>query len=134
MYTKDFIEYLQKERKMSPNTLEAYSRDVREFIAFEGSRSMTDITETSGTEIVAFLHELKISGKSAATVNRKLASLRAFFNYLIEAGLMKENPTTAIRSPKIDRKNLEYLTIEEVDRLLSVPDDSIKGIRDRAIL
>ena len=47
---------------------------------------------------------------------------------------MKENPTTAIRSPKIDRKNLEYLTIEEVDRLLSVPDDSIKGIRDRAIL
>ena len=119
---------------MSPNTLEAYSRDVREFIAFEGSRSMTDITETSGTEIVAFLHELKISGKSAATVNRKLASLRAFFNYLIEAGLMKENPTTAIRSPKIDRKNLEYLTIEEVDRLLSVPDDSIKGIRDRAIL
>ena len=63
MYTKDFIEYLQKERKMSPNTLEAYSRDVREFIAFEGSRSMTDITETSGTEIVAFLHELKISGK-----------------------------------------------------------------------
>ena len=119
---------------MSPNTLEAYSRDVREFIAFEGSRSMTDITETSGTEIVAFLHELKISGKSVATVNRKLASLRAFFNYLIEAGLMKENPTTAIRSPKIDRKNLEYLTIEEVDRLLSVPDDSIKGIRDRAIL
>ena len=134
MYTKDFIEYLQKERKMSPNTLEAYSRDVREFIAFEGSRSMTDITETSGTEIVAFLHELKISGKSAATVNRKLASLRAFFNYLIEAGLMKDNPTTAIRSPRIDRKNLEYLTIEEVDRLLSVPDDSIKGIRDRAIL
>ena len=119
---------------MSPNTLEAYSRDVREFIAFEGSRSMTDITETSGTEIVAFLHELKISGKSAATVNRKLASLRAFFNYLIEAGLMKDNPTTAIRSPRIDRKNLEYLTIEEVDRLLSVPDDSIKGIRDRAIL
>ena len=119
---------------MSPNTLEAYSRDVREFIAFEGSRSITDITETSGTEIVAFLHELKISGKSAATVNRKLASLRAFFNYLIEAGLMKDNPTTAIRSPRIDRKNLEYLTIEEVDRLLSVPDDSIKGIRDRAIL
>ena len=47
---------------------------------------------------------------------------------------MKDNPTTAIRSPRIDRKNLEYLTIEEVDRLLSVPDDSIKGIRDRAIL
>ena len=41
MYTKDFIEYLQKERKMSKNTLEAYSRDVLEFVAFEGSRSMS---------------------------------------------------------------------------------------------
>ena len=68
MYTKDFMEYLQKERKMSKNTLEAYNRDVLEFMAFEGSRGMTDILNTSSTEIVAFLHNLKISGKSAATV------------------------------------------------------------------
>lgn len=134
MYTKDFIEYLQKERKMSPNTLEAYSRDVMEFIAFEGSRGLTDLTETTGTEIIAFLHELKMSGKSAATVNRKLASIRAFFNYMIEVNLMKDNPTSNIKSPKIERKTLEYLEIEEVNSLLAVPDDSVKGIRDRAIL
>lgn len=134
MYTKDFIEYLQKERKMAKNTLEAYNRDVLEFVAFEGTRGLTDIAGTSSTEIVAFLHSLRISGKSAATVNRKLASIRAFFNYLIETGLMKENPTANIKSPKIERKELEYLEIEEVDRLLAVPDDSVKGIRDRAIL
>ena len=134
MYTKDFIEYLQKERKMSKNTLEAYNRDVLEFVAFEGARGMTDLPETSSTEIVAFLHNLKLSGKSAATVNRKLASIRAFFNYLIEAGLMKENPTANIKSPKIERKKLEYLEIEEIDKLLAIPDDSVKGIRDRAIL
>ena len=134
MYTKDFMEYLQKERKMSKNTLEAYNRDVLEFMAFEGSRGMTDILNTSSTEIVAFLHNLKISGKSAATVNRKLASVRAFFNYLIEAGLIKVNPTANIKSPKIERKKLDSLEIEEIDRLLAVPDDSVKGIRDRAIL
>lgn len=134
MYTQDFVEYLQKERKMSKNTLEAYKRDVQEFIAFEGTRGMTDIPETSSTEIVAFLHELKISGKSAATVNRKLASVRAFFNFLINSGLMQNNPTADIRSPKIERKELEYLTIAEIDRLLSTPDDSVRGIRDRAIL
>lgn len=119
---------------MSPNTLEAYSRDVMEFIAFEGSRGLTDLTETTGTEIIAFLHELKMSGKSAATVNRKLASIRAFFNYMIEVNLMKDNPTSNIKSPKIERKTLEYLEIEEVNSLLAVPDDSVKGIRDRAIL
>lgn len=134
MYTKDFVEYLQKERKMAPNTLEAYSRDVMEFVAFEGSRGLTDLTETSGTEIIAFLHELKMSGKSAATVNRKLASIRAFFNYMIEVNLMKDNPTSNIKSPKIEKKTLEYLEIEEVNSLLAVPDESVKGIRDRAIL
>ena len=118
MYTKDFMEYLQKERKMSKNTLEAYNRDVLEFMAFEGSRGMTDILNTSSTEIVAFLHNLKISGKSAATVNRKLASVRAFFNYLIEAGLIKVNPTANIKSPKIERKKLDYLEIEEIDRAI----------------
>ena len=134
MYTKDFIEYLQKERKMAKNTLEAYNRDVLEFVAFEGARGLTDLVETSSTEIVAFLHSLRISGKSAATVNRKLASIRAFCNYLVETGLMKENPTANIKSPKIERKELEYLEIDEVDRLLAIPDDSVKGIRDRAIL
>ncbi|MDO5414988.1 MAG: site-specific tyrosine recombinase [Bacillota bacterium] len=134
MYTKDFIEYLQKERRMSKNTLEAYKRDVQEFIAFEGGRGMTDLLDTSSTEIVAFLHNLKINGKSAATVNRKLASVRAFFNFLINSGLIQNNPTVDIKSPKIERRELEYLTIEEVDKLLSVPDDSVRGIRDRAIL
>ena len=134
MYTKDFIEYLQKERRMSKNTLEAYKRDVQEFIAFEGCRGMTDLLDTSSTEIVAFLHNLKINGKSAATVNRKLASVRAFFNFLINSGLIQNNPTVDIKSPKIERRELEYLTIEEVDKLLAVPDDSVRGVRDRAIL
>ena len=119
---------------MSKNTLEAYKRDVQEFIAFEGGRGMTDLLDTSSTEIVAFLHNLKINGKSAATVNRKLASVRAFFNFLINSGLIQNNPTVDIKSPKIERRELEYLTIEEVDRLLAVPDDSVRGVRDRAIL
>lgn len=134
MYTKDFIEYLQRERRMSKNTLEAYKRDVQEFVAFEDSRGMTNLLETSSTEIVAFLHNLKISGKSAATVNRKLASVRAFYNFLMNSGLVSSNPTVDIKSPKIERKELEYLTLEEVDKLLETPDDSIRGIRDKAIL
>ena len=134
MYTKAFMEYLRDEKKMSENTLEAYHRDVLEFVAFEGIRGNTELLETSSTEIVAFLHELKSAGKSAATVNRKLASVRAFFNYLIQEGLMHTNPTANIKSPKIERKQLEYLEIEEIDRLLAAPDDSVKGIRDRAIL
>lgn len=134
MYTAAFTTYLKKEKKMSENTLEAYGRDINEFIDFEISRGMTDITESSTTEIVAFLHLLKSNGKSAATVNRKLASVRAFYNFLITEGKVQNNPTANIKSPKIERKNLEFLELGEVDKLLDAPDNSIKGVRDRAIL
>ena len=134
MYIDEFAEYLKNERKMSPNTLEAYNRDISEFVSFEGSRGMNDILETSSTEIVAFLHYLKSEGKSAATVNRKLASIRAFFNFLIKEGMIQSNPTADIKSPKIEKKKLEFLEISEIDKLLSAPDDSIRGLRDRAIL
>lgn len=134
MYTKDFIEYLKREKRMSENTMAAYSRDVAEFMGFEGARGMTDLQNVSSTEIIAFLHNLKNLGKSASTVNRKLASLRAFFNYLIHEGLMSTNPTIGLKSPRIDRKELEYLELAEIDKLLSMPDESPKGVRDRAIL
>ncbi|MBP3384849.1 MAG: tyrosine recombinase XerD [Firmicutes bacterium] len=134
MYIDGFFEYLKTERKMSKNTLEAYKRDVIEFAEFEKSRKITDLRETQGTEVVAFLLQLKNDGKSAATVNRKLASIRAFYNYLRINDQVTANPTQNIRSPRIERKAIEYLTLEEVDRLLSVPDDSLIGQRDRAML
>jgi len=134
MYTDDFVTYLQKEKKMSMNTLEAYHRDLLEFVAFEGARGYTDLTETSSTEIVAFLHHLKQDGRSTSTINRKLASVRAFFKYLIDIGLMQSNPTANIKSSKIERKELEFLTLQEIDQLLSAPDNSVRGIRDRALL
>ncbi|MBR0127772.1 MAG: tyrosine recombinase XerD [Firmicutes bacterium] len=134
MYIEEFVAYLQKEKRMSKNTLEAYKRDVLGLIAFLESRGSHNVLETSSTDIVAYLHNLKGMGKSAATVNRKLASLRSFFNYLMKTGLVKENPTAGIKSPKIEHKELEFLSIEEIDKLLDTPDDTLKGRRDKAIL
>ena len=129
-----FFEYLQTEKKMSKNTLEAYKRDVIQFSEFEAARDIADLRQTPGTEVVAFLLQLKNDGKSAATVNRKLASIRALYNYLQQKKEITENPTNNIKSPRIERKTIEYLTLEEVDRLLAVPDDSLIGKRDRGIL
>ena len=134
MYTERFISYLEKEKKMARNSQEAYKRDVLEFIDFERSRGLDNGLETSSTEIVAYLHNLKSTGKSSATVNRKLASVRAFFNYLAGEGLVQENPTMGIKSPRIERKEIEYLSLEEIDILLETPDNSLKGRRDKAIL
>ncbi len=125
---------MKKEKKMAKNTLEAYQRDVLEFSRFEEERGISDLRQTQGTEVVAFLLKLKNEGKSAATVNRKLASIRSFFHYLQARKEISVNPALNIKSPKIQRKTLEYLTVEEIDKLLSLPDDSLRGIRDRAML
>ena len=59
MYTEEFVAYLQKEKRMSKNTLEAYKRDVLGLIAFLESRGKHNVLETSSTDIVAYLHNLK---------------------------------------------------------------------------
>lgn len=133
-YLNDFIDYLSLEKKMALNSLEAYKRDVLEFAEIIRQKQNLPLSEASNTEVVAYLLKLKNDGKSAATVNRKVASLRAFYNYLTSRKIISNNPTVNIKSPKIERKNIEYLTIEEIDNLLGTPDRSVKGLRDKAIL
>ena len=130
----DFIVYLEQEKKTSKNTVEAYKRDMIAFESFLADRGVTAITDASNADVAAYMMGLKEAGKSKATMNRKLSSIRACYRYLLKNGLVKVNPTEDIRSPRVERKELEYLTIEEVEKLLEAPDDSVKGLRDRAML
>ncbi len=134
MYTEAFTEHLRNEKKMAANSLAAYTKDVKAFLSFEEKRGIIDIREISSTEIIAYLHCLKDEGKSASTVNRKMASVRAYFTFLTQIGVITDNPTINIRAPKIEKKIPEYLSIEEIERLMECPGKSMKGVRDRAIL
>ena len=132
MITEDFIEYLKKVKKMSPNTVEAYKRDIDAFSRFLGERGKS-LESATNTDVVAYLMDLKADGKSKSTVNRKLASLRIFYRYLLSMKKIFEDPTEEIKSPKIARKDIDYLSYEDVIKLLEEPDNSIKGKRDRAL-
>jgi integrase/recombinase XerD len=134
MYLDGFVEYLRTEKRRSGNTQEAYKRDYLHFEEFARSKGIYDLKDVSNTEIVSYLFRLKDEGKSAATVNRKLASLRALYTYLKQEGIVDRNPTEGIKSPRVGRKEIEYLSVEEVEHLLSIPDEHAKGRRDKAIL
>ena len=134
MNVKEFESYLLNVKKMAGNTVEAYKRDVIHFSSFVAERGIDQIEEATNTEVVAYLMRLKQEGKAKATVNRKLASIRTYYNYLLDQGRISHNPATDIKSPKIERKGIVYLTTEEINRLMEVPDLSAKGVRDRAIL
>lgn len=129
-----FITYLQKEKKTSTNTCDAYTRDLTAFQAYLLERGVPDADKAGGADVAAYMMALKNEGRSKATVNRKLSSIRSYYKYLQRQGTIKENPAETIKTPRIEKKQLKYLTIEEVERLLETPDDSVKGIRDKAIL
>lgn len=134
MEINDFLIYIQKTKRVSENTVSAYKQDLVAFKKFLRENKIMDFSQATNTQVVAYLMELKSTGKSKATVNRKLASIRAFYRFLIKANRIKENPTEGIKSPKISRKGISFLSIEEIELLLGKPDDSIKGKRDRAML
>lgn len=133
MYIDQFIFYLKNEKKMSQNSLAAYKRDVLDFEKYCNENGKDNILDVTNADIVSYLLALKEDGKSAATVNRKLASIRSLYKYFNEKGMINTNPTANIKSPRVERKEISYLTVEEVDKLLSAPDNTLKGKRDRAI-
>ncbi len=133
-YLLEFTEYLESEKAMSRNSMLAYGRDIKDFLSFLVGKKIADPCEVTETEIIAYLFSQKANGRSAATVNRKLVSLRTYYCYLNMYKNMNGDPTRGIKPPKIERKKMEYLTIDEIEQLLSNPDESIKGCRDKALL
>ena len=133
-YEQEFEKYLEKEKGTSRSTASAYIGDIREFCRFmEESRGKTG--ETAGNaDVAAFLRELKEAGRSGATVNRKLASVRAYYAFLRAEGKSSEDPTAGLKAPKQQRKDVEFLSVEEVNKLLEPPGEDARGIRDRALL
>lgn len=134
MRLDEFIDYLRYERKKSENTIEAYKRDLKGFFDFLKNQGLNNPDDTTKTDIVAYLIDLKGQDRAPATINRKMASIRAYYSYLAENQYINTNPAQNIKTPKVEKKEPEYLTIEEVDSLLALPDDTIRGRRDRAIL
>ncbi len=134
MYIEQFIDYLKSEKKMAPNSLDAYGRDIRDFEQFLSERGAAGLPGATRNDVTAFLNKLKADGRSPSTLNRKMASIRTFYNYLQDKHVITDNPARGVKTPRVEKKELEYLSIKEIDKLLESPDDSLKGRRDRAIL
>ena len=134
MYTDRFIEYLKNDKKSSENTIEAYRRDIAGFVDPMESNGMSDPADAVSTDITGYMLKLKADGKSASTINRKMASLRAFYSFLAEQGIVRNNPAMELTVPRAEARELEYISVEEVEKLLAVTDETAAGLRDRAII
>ncbi len=130
----EYADYLSKEKNMSQNTQRAYIRDIKSYGDFIQKRGVENPGDAASTEVMAYLIELRGEDMSRATLSRKLASLRAYYRFLVKKGIIRENPVDGIKVPRVEKKEIEYISIEDIDRLMQMPKGDTKGIRDRAIL
>jgi integrase/recombinase XerC len=133
-----FVDYLALNRNMSAHTVAAYQGDVQQFLAFGCTHLSTSELTTADLDldlIRGFMADLHRQGQSRASVSRKLSALRAFMRYLKREGWIEADPAALAVSPKREQKVPAFLSVDEMTRLLEMPDAATPlGRRDRAIL
>jgi len=134
-YISGYETYLQDVKQVSKNTLSSYMRDMRQFDQYWTRNVGTTFCKALGHDLEEYIKWLRRNGKSAATVSRCIASLRSFYQFLMEHGTTQANPATGLVPDKAVKKLPQILTNREVELLLEQPAcvDS-KGYRDKAML
>ena len=133
---KGFQAYLKLERSVSANTSAAYVRDVallESFLESElGGKSLNQVDFSDLKEFIAWIHG---RGMSASSQARILSGIKTFFHFLVLEGVLSDNPTTLLESPKLSRKLPDTLSIHEINSLIDAIDLSKpEGMRNKAIL
>jgi integrase/recombinase XerC len=136
---RDFLDYLRLNRNASAHTVAAYDSDLSQFLAFvaqeTGKRKNVAPGDLNLDLIRGFLGELHRQGQARASVARKVSALRTFVRYLRREGWIDSDPAALAVSPKREQKIPAHLSVDEMSRLLEMPDVSTPlGCRDRAIL
>ena len=115
----DYLEYIEIEKGLSLNTLEAYKTDLTDFLNFCESKNIENLESVSRNILNSYilnLHERKFNPTS---VVRKIASLRGFFKYLYSNSFIKNDPSQTLEQPKLPKKLPKVLTIEEINNILN---------------
>ncbi len=131
---KGFKSYLQIERSLSDNSVQAYIRDIKKFANYAITLEISELKVTRAiiSDFLVSENENNISARSQARI---ISGIKAFFKYLIIEDYLKVNPTELIESPKIGLKLPDTLSLVEIDKLIAAIDLSNKqGERNRAIL
>lgn len=132
-----FLRYLQYERNYSEKTLVSYGTDLREFEQYLNElESGFDLRYADSDVIRGWMVELIESGRSGATVNRKLSTLRTFYKYLLKKNIIAKDPMSVLKGPKRKKPLPVFVREDDMDRLLDgdLSSDSFEEVRDRLIL
>lgn len=128
----EFLEHMEKERNVSPNTIKAYTRDLAEFVAYLGSYYGITGWSWSGVDRLAirgYLAHLVRRGISKRSAGRSLSAVRSLYKYLHRNEIVEANPARAVGAPKREKYLPEYLDITQMGALFSAAETRSQGGR-----
>ena len=133
---RDFLDTLQVEHGLSPNTRRAYANDLRHFTDHLAAQSLTNLADLTPAHIEGFLHHCRRAGLGDASARRALSAVRMFCRHLVLHNHLGRDVTESIESPKTWNRLPTVMTPEELDALLCAPapDQDRFALRDRALL
>jgi len=132
---KEFLDYLLIERGLADNTIVSYEKDLQNFLQFLNKVSVKDLEKLEKEHILAYLVHLKKMKRAAATIARRTAALKTFFNFLYQEGYIVNNLGENLEGPKKEKKLPDFLSVKEMDKLLAIPQlNTVQGVRDKAML
>jgi integrase/recombinase XerC len=131
----NFILYLTTEKRYSQHTIDAYERDLNQFIHYAEVKKINEFNELTSTFIRGWIVQLFEDHKKAKSINRKLASLRTFYKWMRKEEIVSANPMSKIQGPKNEKRLPTFakeseLHTEKLDELYA---DSLNGKRDKII-
>ena len=130
-----FIEYLKDVKRASHNTVMSYQSDLAKMALYVSQQGVESIGGVTATVLGSYVLFLERSGMAAATISRYIASMKAFFEYLMRNHKILEDPAFQLKAPKVEKRKPGILTIAEMELLLEQPSaDNPKGYRDKAML
>ena len=131
---RTFVSYLRVEKGLSDNTIQAYRRDMGKFVEFAAKRKLrtANIRRADVVDFLATMYARKMDSRSIA---RHLATIRHFFRFLLLEGIIRDDPAATIEAPRFRKSLPDFLSLEDVGRLLAQPDTStMVGLRDKAMI
>jgi len=137
MHITDFQKYIDSEKRFSVHTVTSYTTDLNQFILFLSQEyNIDNITEVSFQIVRSWISSLLEKGLAPRSVNRKISTLKTYFNFLLKTGVILESPMQKVISPKTSKRLPVYIEQDKMNALLNKEmfEETFEGERDRMIL
>lgn len=136
-HKESFLQYLETEKRYSPNTVRSYLNDLDQFYSFQSARlNPTEPVQVSSHDIRSWIVNMLENGYSPVSIHRKISCLRVFYRYLRKEGIVKNDPLDKVVLPKAKKSLPAFVDEKSLDYLLDDFDfgDDFSGIRNRTVI